>query len=179
MEFAVIVACTLSGGIAKDGAIPWHISDDLKRFRDITCDVPDTRFINAVIMGRKTWESLPNRPLRGRVNIVISTTLKRDDAPGALVLRSLDEAHALVKTYPFVYKVFVIGGQSLYREALYNHRYTQLYITMIRKTDGSVIECDRFIPIRSLDVRYEVVSLGDDLVRGEYTVTFCELRQKD
>lgn len=94
------------GEIGRGGRLVWHIPADLKHFRELTLG-------NAVIMGRKTWESLPRRPLPGRLNIVV-TRNEAYEAPGAVTASSLDEALSLAKDYP---RACIIGGESLYREA--------------------------------------------------------------
>ena len=68
MEIHLIWAQDLNGGIGKDGKLPWHISEDLKNFKKITSNHP-------VIMGRKTWDSLPIKPLPNRRNIILSNSL--------------------------------------------------------------------------------------------------------
>jgi dihydrofolate reductase len=72
-RLTIIVAATTTNGIGKAGGMPWHISADLKYFKDVTSKAPEGTQ-NVVIMGRKTWESIPakNRPLADRFNIVIS-----------------------------------------------------------------------------------------------------------
>ena len=65
MSVTLILAAAENGVIGKDGAIPWHISDDLKRFKALTMD-------KTIVMGRKTWDSLPRKPLPGRRNIVVT-----------------------------------------------------------------------------------------------------------
>ncbi|MFN4143837.1 dihydrofolate reductase [Aestuariivirga sp.] len=99
-----VVAVSRNGVIGREGGIPWHISSDLKRFKEITMGKP-------VVMGRKTWESLPRKPLPGRRNIVI--TRRRDyAAEGAEVVASAAEAMALCGDAP---EVAVIGGGEIYR----------------------------------------------------------------
>ncbi len=70
-----IVAATPAGGIGKDGTLPWALPADLKRFARVTSDAP-AGARNAVVMGRKTWASIPEkfRPLKGRLNVVLSTS---------------------------------------------------------------------------------------------------------
>ncbi|HEY2837022.1 MAG TPA: dihydrofolate reductase [Rhizomicrobium sp.] len=100
----LVLAMAKNGVIGKDGAIPWRIADDLKRFKQLTLGKP-------VIMGRKTWDSLPRKPLPGRDNIVV--TRQRDwSADGAIAALSVDEALAKGR------EVSVIGGGEIYREAL-------------------------------------------------------------
>ncbi|HXS08138.1 MAG TPA: dihydrofolate reductase [Rhizomicrobium sp.] len=100
----LVLAMARNGVIGKDGAIPWRIADDLKRFKQLTLRKP-------VIMGRKTWDSLPRKPLPGRDNIVV-TRQPGWSAEGAIAARSLDEALSQVGD------ASVIGGGEVYREAL-------------------------------------------------------------
>jgi dihydrofolate reductase len=93
--------------IGMDRALPWHLPEDMRRFKDLTMG-------STVVMGRVTWESLPEkfRPLPGRRNIVI-TRQSSYDAPGAEVAPSLEDA--LERTDG---DVWVIGGASVYEQAL-------------------------------------------------------------
>jgi dihydrofolate reductase len=106
----IIVAYDKNRVIGKDGEIPWHIRDDLKRFQRVTMG-------HNVIMGRRTWDSIPPeyRPLPGRTNIVLSRgepLIKYSE----LWAKDLDEALELAKD---PYKdTFIIGGESIYRQAL-------------------------------------------------------------
>lgn len=101
---SLVVAVSRNGVIGRAGGLPWHISSDLKRFREITMGKP-------IIMGRKTWESLPKKPLPGRRNIVI--TRQADyRATGADVVTSAEAARALCGAEP---ETAVIGGGEIYR----------------------------------------------------------------
>ena len=140
MNYIIIVACDVNGGIGKDGKLPWYIPPDMKYFKTVTTEAPENT-INAVIMGRKTWESLGKKPLPNRLNIVISATLEDSyipDADAPIIARSFDHAHTKLKEFSNgsggickINNVFVIGGESIYKEALYDYRYTKLYITYI------------------------------------------------
>jgi dihydrofolate reductase len=104
----LIAALARNGVIGIDNKLPWHLPEDLQHFKALTTG-------QAVIMGRKTWESLPPkfRPLPGRHNIVVT----RDPnylASGATVVHSLEQAAAAAGTAT----AFVIGGAELYRQAL-------------------------------------------------------------
>ena len=97
--------------IGKDNAIPWSIKGNLAHFKEATMDFP-------CIMGRKTWESLPKKPLPGRLNIVVSKTLTDNDFPDAQdvkVFSSLDSAIEYCEDYE---KVFICGGEAIYKEAM-------------------------------------------------------------
>ena len=105
----IIAAVAQNGVIGKDNALPWHLPEDLKRFKALTTGP-------AVLMGRKTWESLPPkfRPLPNRRNLVL-TRDRHYDAPGATVVHSLADA---VKVSSGETALFVIGGAELYAHAL-------------------------------------------------------------
>lgn len=102
---SVIVAVAQNGTIGDKNALLWHISEDLKHFKNITTGHP-------VVMGRKTYESL-GRPLPNRVNVVVSRQV--GEIPGCRVVRSLEEALAL---FPQEEEVFVIGGAQIYAQAM-------------------------------------------------------------
>lgn len=106
MIISLIVAADERNAIGKGGAMPWHLPDEWKYFRDTTMGKP-------VIMGRKTWESIPEarRPLPGRQNIVV-TRQEGYSAPGADVVPGVDEAVKLATVSSD--EVFIIGGSQLY-----------------------------------------------------------------
>ena len=109
MELKLIYARSRNGVIGRDGQLPWHLPADLAHFKQTTLG-------QAVVMGRKTWDSLPERfrPLPGRTNIVI--TRQTDwHAPGALVAHSLEQAMSLC---PAPGPLWVIGGAEIYAQAL-------------------------------------------------------------
>jgi dihydrofolate reductase len=105
MDIIIIAAMAENRVIGKDNKLPWSIKQDMAHFRELTMGWP-------CIMGRKTWESLPKRPLPGRLNIVVSRTLA---TPLAAVFPSLHEALRHCKNSQ---KVFICGGASIYGEAL-------------------------------------------------------------
>lgn len=124
-----VVAVSRNGVIGREGGLPWHISSDLKRFKEITMGKP-------VVMGRKTWESLPRKPLPGRRNIVI-TQQKNYVAEGADVAASPDAALLMVPDAP---EVAVIGGGEIYR--LFWPLVDRLYLTEV----DLEVEGDTYFP---------------------------------
>jgi len=132
-RICLIVARGRNGVIGSGGDLPWRLSSDLKHFKAVTGGKP-------IIMGRKTWDSLPRRPLPGRLNIVV--TRQADFvAEGGQVAGDLGTAlaHALAQAHlDEVDEVFVIGGAQIYAAALeHAHR---LYITEVdAEPDGDVV----------------------------------------
>ena len=120
--YQVVVAATRDMGIGKDGKLPWRLPSDMKIFKDITMTVSDTVKKNAVIMGRKTWESIPleHRPLPGRLNVVLTRSGSFDiaTAENVVICGSMASALELLAASPYclsIEKVFVIGGGQILR----------------------------------------------------------------
>ena len=111
MRISIYAAVALNGAIGRDGGLPWRLSTDLRRFKAATLGKP-------LIMGRKTWESFPRRPLPGRLNIVV-TRQENYAAEGAETASSLDEALSLAAGRSAGGdEVCIIGGGEIYRQAM-------------------------------------------------------------
>ena len=138
-QLVLVVARDRNGVIGRDGDLPWRLRSDLQRFKAITIGKP-------CIMGRKTWESLPLKPLPGRLNIVLT----RDESyeaegrsRGALVCTSLDEAIEIAREQAEddgLDEICVIGGTALFEKALPRAR--RLYITEV----DAEVEGDALFP---------------------------------
>lgn len=129
MTISMIAAIAKNNCIGKNGKLPWNIPEDMKRFREITNNKP-------VIMGRKTWESIPERfrPLPNRTNIIVTRQNQYQVSNDVMVTNSLTEA--LQKTQTAA-EVMIIGGSELYKEGI--EQANKLYITHINQTvDGDV-----------------------------------------
>lgn len=124
IHLSLFIAIAENGVIGRDNAMPWRLSSDLAYLKRMTMGKP-------ILMGRKTWESFPRRPLPGRPNLVVT----RDgdyDAPGAEVFSSVDEAVARAEALARelqVDEVMVLGGAQIY-EALIA-RATRIYLTEV------------------------------------------------
>jgi dihydrofolate reductase len=145
VPISLIVACDTKGGIAKDGQIPWHYPQELTYFSKTTTKTKDPTKINAIIMGRKTWDSLPRKPLPHRVNIIISRYKNTDGSPNEIWVQSIAEAIEYVKSNSQIEDVYVIGGESIYSYVINNHysHIQRLYYTEIHND----FQCDQFFPI--------------------------------
>ncbi|MFD1212814.1 dihydrofolate reductase [Arthrobacter sp. GCM10027362] len=137
-QVGLIWAQTTNGVIGKDGGMPWHLPEDLAHFKRTTAGHP-------VIMGRRTWESFPDkyRPLPGRTNIVISRSPQRRaglEAAGAVVVESLPQALAEARRCPGAEELWIIGGGEIFRLA--TEQATIALVTVIdMESDG-----DAFAP---------------------------------
>jgi len=139
-RLSIIVAMARNRVIGAKGVIPWHLPDELKRFKQITMG-------HHIVMGRKTWESL-GRPLPGRTSVVV-THQPGYRAPGAVVAHSLDEALAQSAGDD---EIFVIGGAELYAQAL--PRAGRLYLTSV----DAEVEGDTYMPEVDLGHWREITS---------------------
>ena len=118
---SIIVAVSDDWGIGKDNELLWHIPEDLKRFKALTTG-------NTILMGKKTWESLPRRPLPGRTNIVL-TDIPGEKIEGAITAYSIEDALSRCDSSG---EIFIIGGGSIYRQFMLLA--DKLYITHVHKS---------------------------------------------
>jgi len=145
-----------NGGIGKDSQLPWHLSEDLKNFKKITLN-------NSLVMGRKTWDSLPVKPLPKRENIIISSS------------KSIDGAHKIFNNISDCIKyvsscsnpIFIIGGAMIYKQ-FFKHS-NRLHITIVKKTVENI---DTFFPYKMSDIEKQFsmetqIELNDDAI---YTI---------
>ena len=132
---SLILARADNGVIGANGGLPWRLADDMRRFKTLTMGKP-------CIMGRKTWDSLPKKPLPGRANIIVT----RDPAfaaPGAVAAHSFEEALARArKENPA--EIMVIGGAEIFVAAL-KHA-SRIYLTEIHATPEGDVRMPPFAP---------------------------------
>lgn len=142
----LVVAICNNNGIGVNGSLPWKLRKDMEFFKKITSKTEDPEKQNAVIMGRKTWFSIPEkfRPLKGRVNIVLSRELK-ELPEGVHLARSLPEALNWVnreENGKRIENVHIIGGSSVYKEAMTGLYPCKIYLTRVLAD----YTCDTFLP---------------------------------
>lgn len=143
-RFAIVVAADEAGGIGRNGKLPWHLKGDMARFKRLTQEPPTPGTVNAVVMGRVTWDSIsaPFRPLRGRLNVVISHNPRLALPDDVLRAFSLDEALVQLDGIADIGRVFVIGGGQLYCQAITHRDLDAIHLTRVHAT----FECDTFFP---------------------------------
>ena len=155
-----IVAIDKNNGIGKGDVMPWSLPGDMHFFQQKTTKTKDNSKQNMVIMGRTTWESIPekHRPLTKRKNVVL--TRKKDyRANGATVVHSIDEAFNLADTS--IERVYIMGGASVYSHTIDRPEITGLYVTHIDRA----FDCDAFYP-KIPSVFSESKKLGEDEDNG-------------
>lgn len=137
----IIAAVDEKNGIGREGKLPWKLKKEMRYFIQTTSRTNNPGKQNMVIMGRATWESLPEkfRPLPGRCNVVLSR--ERDyETPGAVVRHSLDEALAAADEK--IENIFIIGGRQVYAGAFIHPAIDGIYLTHIKRD----YRCDTFFP---------------------------------
>ena len=141
----MIVAATDSNGIGKYGGLPWRLKKDMDHFRKMTTNLNRETGgkQNVCIMGRVTWESIPKnfKPLKDRINIIISRTLHRNEIEGVKYCSSLDEAIEYARSIDPP-SIWVIGGAQIYELA--EPYCDQIFITRIH----SQIDCDAHFKVK-------------------------------
>lgn len=138
----IIVAHDIKKGIGLDNKLPWNIPEDMKFFQETTNG-------HIVIMGRNTWESIPPkyRPLKNRINYIISSTMELKsldcDTNNVYIFKSLEDCRKHIKLIGLNnQRIFIIGGQQLYNEAINHFSLIKIHITEIYKD----YKCDKHFP---------------------------------
>ena len=141
MSSGVIAALDEQGGIGRNGALPWRIPEDLAFFKRITSASPGS----AVIMGRRTWESIPEkfRPLSNRLNIILSSSAQTSPSAAGTLKKPVwcNDINSALKIACSTPEIFFIGGAAVYHAAL-SLKPDFLYITHVK----NVFNCDVFFP---------------------------------
>ena len=144
-RFKVIVACDSKNGFSKNNQIPWDLPKDRKFLKEKTLGKGNDE--NVVVMGKETYLALPTRPLTGRKNVVISSTLKVEDHPDVSIFPDLLTALIYLGTCSY-HEIYICGGERLYHESLYTFGYLcdKVYLTRVHDN----YDCDRFFPFEFL-----------------------------
>ena len=140
----IIVAYDKNRGIGLSNDLPWKIPGELKWVFETTTKVLNKNKRNALLMGRNTWESLPadKRPLKDRLNIVVSRTLQLSKDDNTICFSSLDEAIDYVQSSTEIEDCFIFGGAQIYEQALEKGLVSKILATEI----SNEYEVDTFFP---------------------------------
>lgn len=156
---SIIVAIASNNAIGKDNQLLWHIPEDLKRFKKLTSG-------HTIVMGKRTFESLPIRPLPNRRSVVI-TDIPGEQIEGCVMAYSIDDA--IQKMEPGA-ENFIIGGGSVYRQFL--PLADRLYLTLVQKD----FDADTFFPeidFNQWDTEYQEKGNSQDL-----SFTYLDLKRR-
>lgn len=170
MYYNLIVACSNNYGIGNNGELPWHIPNDLKRFSKLTKGKGN----NAIIMGRKTWDSLPIKPLPNRINIVLTSNKelinKYHDDENIVFLPTFDDIDTFCEIEKFD-EIWVIGGVSIYKHYIQTGKIKEIYMTFINK----YFECDVNISfLNKKEFPYQIVEKVVDKYE-DMEIFYCKL----
>lgn len=175
-SFSIVVAVDSKFGIGKEGTMPWHLPSELKRFKTLTTRPSAAGKPNLVIMGRKTWESLPDkfRPLPGRINCVLTHNNSLSLPESVIKVGGLPEALSLAtgRLQGEVGEIFVIGGAQVFAEALNHPCCENIYLTKIQYD----FNCSAFFP--SELTAFKKISESAPQEENNLTYSFVELQRK-
>jgi dihydrofolate reductase len=162
-HISIIVAIAKNNAIGKDNKLLCHVPGDLKRFRQITTG-------HTVIMGKNTYLSLPDGPLKNRRNVVISDN-HQDRFNGCVTVYSIEDA---IKLCDEDQESFIIGGASVYRQFLPHA--SKLYLTLVNK----YFEADTFFPEIKPEEWNEILrEIPEDAGKHDFNFEYVVLQRKD
>ena len=157
MEIHLIWAQENNGGIGKNGQLPWYNPEDLKNFKKLTLN-------STIVMGRKTWESLPFKPLPKRRNVVFSSRILED-------VETYNNINQFMKKLDAesIKKIFIIGGSSIYK--VFYEFATHLHMTIVNDiTDG----IDTFFPINNTEIKNKFQKIDEIKLNEKSIYTYWE-----
>ena len=177
-NYNLIVALCKNRGIGIDGKLPWSIKEDMRYFTKQTKGNGN----NAVIMGKNTWLSLPNKYLPGRDNFIITSGIIMDEllADGHIIktFKNLDEVNAFCARVNYD-NIWVIGGAMLYKECLERNFINKCYITSI----DYEYKCDTFFDYSHID-KWDLININsvisvNPINNENINIDFMEFKYKD
>lgn len=195
---AIVAALVPDLGIGYKGTLPWKLKQEMKYFRKVTSYSSSDSLQNVVVMGRKTWESIPPkfRPLPNRLNVVLSRSASTSDAPiaeGVIMAKSLDDALVKVQDKN-IGKIFIIGGAEIYNSLFEDNRLSHILLTEISTKQGVELPpMDRYLQFKLNSTGWEKNSedqlkkfIGDETLEvegpieeGDYVYTYGMFTRKD
>tara|TARA_B100000945_G_scaffold313720_1_gene310229 strand:+ start:2753 stop:3241 length:489 start_codon:yes stop_codon:yes gene_type:complete len=147
MKVHLIWAQDKKGGIGLNGKLPWHISEDLKKFKELTIE-------STIVMGRKTWDSLPIKPLPKRNNIVLS----KNNIPNVTCFDSIQNCTEYLENNN-IENVYIIGGSEIYNK--FFEKADELHITFV---DINTPNIDTYFPISLEKIKNNFTKVGKMLL---------------
>lgn len=153
-------------------AQPWKLPADMKYFKQLTTEPLTPGCVNAVLMGRATWESIPERfrPLPNRINCVLTRQTDYAVPDGVYTAQSLAEAAETLQRVPEVGRIFVIGGGQVYQQALDEGWCSKVYLTEVDNLPADYTKFDTFFPpLPAEDWRSNLVAAAENKENDQTT----------
>lgn len=187
----VVAALKPQWGIGYQGKLPWRLKQEMKYFKQVTSHTTVDDHKNVVIMGRKTWDSIPEkyRPLPDRINVVLSRSFQNEIINSSLYHANSIENSLKLLNNNQIERIFLIGGGEIYNEAIKNDLVTHLLITEI-ETEKSV-PMDTFLNINLQEnwvknsnqqlkqfLNNESIDLKLDIQEGDYKYNYSLYTRK-
>ena len=168
--YNLIVAFDSKRGIGRENQLPWYFPEDLKYFSKLTRGNKN----NAIIMGKNTWQSLPNKPLKGRDNLILSTQLNiEENTPKnnyTKSFNSIDKLEEFCKSQRYD-EIWIIGGAKIYNLFLNTNKISNIYATLIHEE----YDCDCFFPTLK---DWKIIS-QEDKVSKETKISYLKYKKID
>lgn len=162
-KISIIAAIADNYAIGKSNNLPWHLPADLKHFKELTTG-------HTIVMGKRTFESLPNGPLANRKNIVLTSIMSEGVNEGYFEADSLEDALELCEN---VDQVFIIGGATVYKQCI--DKVDSMYITWVH----SEFNADTYFPEINFEEWNEVSRVDHSAdEKNQYAYSFCEYTKK-
>lgn len=164
---SAIVAADENYGIGYNGKLLCHIKEDLQRFKSLTTG-------SIVVMGRKTWDSLPNKPLPNRTNVVITNNVDGMQMKNGVIYTTLELLEKCIVDISNKHDVFIIGGGQIYKELL--PYCTNIHLTKIHNAFENV---DTYFPDIEKSNEWELLLEGDKKITNKINYQFCVYKRKE
>lgn len=171
MKHNIIVAVCNGNGIGHSNKLPWYYKEELRNFSKVTKGNGN----NAIIMGKNTWDSLPKKPLPGRINIVLSSSyqsITNLEYPNTWFCTSLERMNSIpcIKNAELD-ECWYIGGEVLYKNMIKNPLIDELFISKIPKN----FECDRFFP--EIPSHFEIYHQNEIITEDGTNILMCKYKK--
>jgi len=159
----LIVCLDDKNGIGKNNKLAWSLKHDLKHFSKITTNT-------IVIMGRNTWNSLPVKPLKNRLNLVLSKSIYSTNYENTFFFSTFLLLNEFLKNIESNNEIFIIGGKSIYEYFLKENLIKKIYMTKINHN----YNCDVFFPNIDLNDKFKIISNSDYIIENNIKYKYIE-----
>lgn len=170
----MILAVDEKNGIGKNNNLCWKLKWDMTYFKEITSKTKDKNKKNALIMWRKTWESIPKqfKPLKDRYNIILTRDINyKIEGENTFVFNSFEESLLALEQNEKIENIFLIWGATLYNEFLDNKNLKKVFITKVNKT----FKCDTFF--KGLSRKFKLKKMSKKMIEDGISYQFLTYKK--